>query len=60
MWFYSTRDKNNRVRSSQAILQGLSEEGGLFVPESLSHVLPSSRTSRMNQGGSWAMGSEIK
>ena len=38
MWFYSTRDKNNRVRSSQAILQGLSEEGCLLVPESFPQI----------------------
>ena len=38
MWFYSTRDENNRVRSSRAILQGLSEEGGLFVPESFPQI----------------------
>ena len=33
MFFYSTRDKNNHKTVSQAILQGLAEDGGLFVPE---------------------------
>lgn len=33
MFFYSTRDQNNRKTASQAILQGLAEDGGLFVPE---------------------------
>ena len=30
--YTSTRDANERVTASQAILQGLSEDGGLFVP----------------------------
>jgi len=33
MFFYSTRDKNNHKTVSQAILQGLAEDGGLFIPE---------------------------
>ncbi len=33
MEYHSTRDGAARVSSSQAILQGLSAEGGLFVPE---------------------------
>lgn len=33
MLFYSTRDINNKKTVSQAILQGLAEDGGLFVPE---------------------------
>lgn len=33
MFFYSTRDKNNHKTVSKAILQGLAEDGGLFVPE---------------------------
>ena len=32
MFYTSTRDKSIRVSSSQAIAQGISEEGGLFVP----------------------------
>ena len=38
MEFFSTRDKARRVTSSQAIAQGLSDEGGLFVPESFPQV----------------------
>lgn len=34
MKYYSTRDKNNIVSSKEAIIKGISEEGGLFVPES--------------------------
>lgn len=30
--YVSTRDKSHRVTASKAILQGLSEDGGLFVP----------------------------
>ena len=38
MQFFSTRDQSRRVSASQAIAQGLSEEGGLFVPESFPQV----------------------
>ncbi len=31
--FYSTRDSKLRVTASQAILKGLSDDGGLFLPE---------------------------
>ena len=34
MQFFSTRDHNRVVSASQAIAQGLSDEGGLFVPQS--------------------------
>ena len=34
MQFFSTRDRSRIVTSSEAIAQGLSDEGGLFVPES--------------------------
>ncbi len=34
MYYHSTRNKNISVSAAQAIKQGLSEEGGLFVPES--------------------------
>ena len=34
MNYVSTRDKNNRVSSAEAIAHGISKEGGLFVPES--------------------------
>lgn len=30
--YQSTRDENNRVTASQAILQGLAADGGLFTP----------------------------
>lgn len=35
--FNSTRDRSIRLTASQAILKGLSDDGGLFVPESLPH-----------------------
>lgn len=35
MFYTSTRDKSIRVTASQAIAQGISEEGGLFVPVEL-------------------------
>lgn len=35
LMYRSTRDSNNRVTASQAVLQGLSPDGGLFVPETL-------------------------
>ena len=31
MFYTSTRDKSIKVTASQAIAQGISEEGGLFV-----------------------------
>ena len=36
--FGSARDTNRKVTSSEAIAQGLSDEGGLFVPESFPQV----------------------
>ena len=38
MQFFSTRDRNRVVSASQAIPQGLSDEGGLFVPQSFPQV----------------------
>lgn len=38
MNYKSTRDKNISISSAQAIAQGLSSEGGLFVPESLPKI----------------------
>lgn len=35
MLYTSTRDKNVKVSSAQAIAQGISKDGGLFVPESI-------------------------
>ncbi len=31
--YHSTRSKREPVKASQAILKGLSEDGGLFVPD---------------------------
>ncbi len=33
VWYSSTRNGKIRVRASEAILKGLSEDGGLFVPD---------------------------
>lgn len=38
MKYHSTRNKENYVSSSQAIVEGLCKDGGLFVPESLPKV----------------------
>lgn len=38
MLYTSTRDKNVHVTSSQAIAQGISADGGLFVPESIPQI----------------------
>lgn len=38
MQFFSTRDQSRKVIASEAIAQGLSQEGGLFVPESFPQV----------------------
>jgi len=35
LMYRSTRDSSNRVTASQAVLQGLSSDGGLFVPETI-------------------------
>ena len=35
MNYVSTRDKENKVSSSFAIAHGISEEGGLFLPEGI-------------------------
>lgn len=35
LMYQSTRDSNKKVLASQAILQGLSSDGGLFVPEAI-------------------------
>ena len=35
MLYQSTQDKNQSVSSAQAIAQGISKDGGLFVPESI-------------------------
>ncbi len=38
MYYLSTRDKTLRFTPAQAIAQGLSREGGLFVPEQFPHL----------------------
>ena len=35
LYYRSTRDDNVRVTASEAILKGLSDDGGLFVPEKI-------------------------
>lgn len=34
MKYYSTRDKNSQCSGAEAIVKGISQEGGLFVPQS--------------------------
>ena len=36
--YQSTRDKTNQVTASQAILQGLATDGGLYVPTEIPNV----------------------
>lgn len=36
--FYSTRDSKLRVTASKAILKGLSDDGGLFLPETIPSI----------------------
>src|SRR5699024_4276599 len=36
--YQSTRDENNKVTASQAILQGLASDGGLFTPVTMPSV----------------------
>ena len=38
MLYTSTRDKNVHVTSSEAIAQGISKDGGLFVPEEIPQI----------------------
>ena len=33
VWYSSTRNGGIRIKASEAILKGLSEDGGLFVPD---------------------------
>ena len=33
--YHSTRDNAKKLTASQAVLQGLAEDGGLFVPDEL-------------------------
>ena len=38
MHYQSTRNNNIKLTSAEAIKKGLSEEGGLFVPDSLPKI----------------------
>ncbi|MBQ4237688.1 MAG: hypothetical protein II698_00100, partial [Ruminococcus sp.] len=38
MYYNSTQDKSKAVLSAQAIAQGISQDGGLFVPESFPQI----------------------
>ena len=38
MLYHSTRGKQHRVDSAQAVLEGLAPDGGLFVPEELPYI----------------------
>ena len=40
MMFQSTRGGDRRLTAAEAIVAGLSEDGGLFVPESFPHLSP--------------------
>ena len=40
MMYNSTRDRRVAVSSAQAIAQGISQDGGLFVPEAIPHFTP--------------------
>ena len=35
LFYQSTRSKSKPVKASQAILKGLAEDGGLYVPEAI-------------------------
>ena len=49
LFYRSTRSKDEKVTASQAILQGLAQDGGLFVPESIPRLDKSlEELSRMN------------
>lgn len=40
MNYQSTRDRSAKVSAARAIVQGISHEGGLFVPETLPVLTP--------------------
>ncbi len=48
MLYKSTRDGNIRLKASEAILKGLSDDGGLFVPESIPELGSLSEISEMD------------
>ena len=50
--YRSTRDKNETVTASQAILQGLAHDGGLFVPDEIPVMdLPLEKLAEMDYRG---------
>ena len=53
MLYTSTRDRNVKVTSAQAITHGISAEGGLFVPQTIPTVTPEDlvRLSKMDYKG---------
>ncbi len=54
--YQSTRDEKNRVTASQAILQGLATDGGLFTPLPIRRSIwtfPSSKTLLIRKYPSW-------
>ncbi len=48
MRYFSTRDKNEIVSSSEAIVKGLSSSGGLFVPETFPEITKSDIENMIN------------
>ena len=48
--YQSTRDENNKVTASQAILQGLASDGGLFTPVTMPSVNLDFDTLKLNHG----------
>ena len=40
MKYISTRDQNQTVTPSQAIVAGISPDGGLYLPESIAQISP--------------------
>ena len=49
LYYRSTRSNANHVTASQAILQGLAKDGGLFVPEEIPKLtVPMERLAKMN------------
>ncbi|MBF1102298.1 MAG: threonine synthase [Solobacterium sp.] len=48
MKYISTRNKDKVVSSSEAIIQGLAEDGGLYTPQTLNQKVALSSTLKMN------------
>ena len=47
MYYNSTRNSAEKVTAAQAIAQGISQEGGLFVPETLPELTKEDLTSML-------------